>query len=130
MPHGNICVKRLVDSITVPGVTGEYGITPGHTPIVSQMKPGVVQIFETTSSDPEKYFVSGGFAITYPSSVTDIAAVEAVKLDQIDQEAAKKGLAEFKAKMDSSPEGSFEHAKAQVAFEVHEAMCIALGVSV
>ncbi len=68
--------------------------------------------------------------MTYPNSVTDIAAVEAVKLDQIDIEAAKKGLFDNKQKMDASPEGSVEKAKAQIVYEVHEAMCVALGVTV
>ena len=48
----------------VPGVEGEYGITAGHTPVVSQMKPGIVSIVHGAGEEPEKFFVSGGFAFT------------------------------------------------------------------
>ena len=44
----------------VPGVAGEYGVTAGHSAIVSQMKAGVLQIIHTDSPEPEKYFVPGG----------------------------------------------------------------------
>ena len=40
----------------VPGVTGEYGITAGHTPIISELKPGLVQIYHNADdAEPEKY---------------------------------------------------------------------------
>ena len=44
--------------VQLPGVTGEFGVTAGHTPNVSQLVPGVVQI-HTEGAEPEKYFVSG-----------------------------------------------------------------------
>lgn len=43
----------------------------GHVPYVAQLKPGVLQILhEDASSDPEKYFVAGGYALTHPDSTT------------------------------------------------------------
>ena len=33
-----------MDRVVIPGMEGVYGITAGHTPIVSEMKPGVVDI--------------------------------------------------------------------------------------
>ena len=50
---------------------GEYGVGAGHVPYVAQLKPGVLQILhEDASSDPEKYFVAGGYALTHPDSTT------------------------------------------------------------
>lgn len=43
-PHQSILVKKTIDKIVVPGEAGEFGITFGHTPIISQLKPGVVTI--------------------------------------------------------------------------------------
>ena len=34
--------------------------------------------------EPEKFFVSAGFALTHPSSVTDITAIEAVRVEELD----------------------------------------------
>ena len=33
-----------VDMVTLPGVEGEMGIFPGHAPILSTLKPGVVTV--------------------------------------------------------------------------------------
>ena len=47
-----------VKLVQLPGVCGEFGVTAGHTPNISQLVPGVVQI-HTDAPEPEKYFVSG-----------------------------------------------------------------------
>ncbi len=41
----------------------------GHSPVISQLKPGVVTVVHT-AGEVEKYFVPGGFAFTHPDSVT------------------------------------------------------------
>ena len=43
----------------------------GHVSYVAQLKPGVLQILhEEGTTDPEKYFVAGGYALTHPDSTT------------------------------------------------------------
>jgi F-type H+-transporting ATPase subunit delta len=69
LPHETIYRNAEVAQVILPGVDGEYGVTVNHIPIVSQLKPGVVQVL-FNSGDPEKYFVAGGFALTHPNSVT------------------------------------------------------------
>ena len=130
VPYQPIYDASEVDLVIVPGVTGEYGITAGHTPIISELKPGLVQIYHNADdAEPEKYFVSGGFAFTHANSVTDITAVEAVKLDELDQDAVRAGLSSFKAAMDAATPESQDHAVAQIGLEVHEAMAEALGIT-
>lgn len=69
VPYESIYKGAAVDSVIIPGTEGEYGITVNHVPYVAQMKPGVLQVlFE--GSEPEKYFVAGGFAVTHENSVT------------------------------------------------------------
>ena len=43
-PSNPIHVKKVVDKVIVPGAAGEYGVTAGHSPIISELKPGVVQV--------------------------------------------------------------------------------------
>ena len=38
------CFNQGVNSIKVPGIEGEFGVTAGHVPIIAQLKPGVVSI--------------------------------------------------------------------------------------
>eukprot|EP00614_Pseudopedinella_elastica_P014336 CAMPEP_0172584214 /NCGR_PEP_ID=MMETSP1068-20121228/3790_1 /TAXON_ID=35684 /ORGANISM="Pseudopedinella elastica, Strain CCMP716" /LENGTH=136 /DNA_ID=CAMNT_0013378309 /DNA_START=166 /DNA_END=576 /DNA_ORIENTATION=- len=122
--------EKTVASVKVPGMEGEYGLTAGHTPIISQMKPGVLSIVHESGSEPEKFFVSGGFALTHSTSQTDISAMEAVKLDMIDADAVKETYAKAKSSFDSSEAGSTPKAAAQIQMETAKAMAAAIGSSV
>ena len=108
---------------------GEYGITAGHTPIVSQLKPGMVSIVHTTGEEAEKYFVSGGFALTHADSSTDISALEAVKLDDLDLDAIKSTYSTASASFGSAEAGSMAKAEAQIQMETAKAMAAALDVA-
>ena len=48
-----------VDMVTVPGLGGELGILPGHTPLISQLQTGVLTYVQDGKSFP--MHVSGGF---------------------------------------------------------------------
>ena len=63
---------------------GDLGILAGHVPVVLELKPSVLTLLNGAES--LKYFVSGGFAIVNPDSSLNINAVEAVTLDELDQD--------------------------------------------
>lgn len=46
-PHAPIISNKAVSSVTIPGEAGEYGVTVGHSPIISQLQPGIVTITHT-----------------------------------------------------------------------------------
>ena len=77
----------------------------------------------------EKWFISGGFAVTKENNETDVLATECVKLDQLDPERVRAGLNEHRVAMESATPDSLERAKAQISFEVHEAMMFALNLA-
>lgn len=43
-PHETIYHDKVIDKVILPGEQGEYGVTVGHSPIISQLKPGVVSV--------------------------------------------------------------------------------------
>lgn len=49
-PDLPIYTKKVVDKVLLPGESGEYGITVGHSPIISQLKPGVVTVIHVSVS--------------------------------------------------------------------------------
>lgn len=71
---------------------------PGHVPTISQLRPGVIAVHTELDKDVQKYFVSGGFAFAHADSSVEIAAVEAVPLEDLDPAAVKAGLAEYTAR--------------------------------
>jgi len=125
VPHNVEFSGVEVEQVQVPAFTGDMGVLPGHVPTVVQMRPGVVSV---THSDKEvqKFFVSSGFAFVHADSTTDICAVEAVPVEQLDPEAVKKGLADYTAKLVNAKD-DYEKASAQIGIEVCGAMNAALG---
>ena len=65
----------------------------------------------------------------HPNSVLDVAAVEAVKLDDLDPKIVEQQLNDAKSRAASAAPESLEAAEAQVDVEVNTAMAIALGVA-
>ena len=129
VPHDTVCNGEAVDLVLVPAVTGDFGAMAGHVPTVAQLRPGVVTIHKELDKDIEKYFVSGGFAFVHADSTTDVCAVEAVPLSDLDADAVRAGLAEYTAKLASvqAKGDDYEIAAAQVGVEVYSAMSSALG---
>lgn len=69
--------ERLVASgeasiVTVPGSDGDMGVMGNHAPVMTTLRPGVVQATMTDGSDAS-FFVRGGFADITPQSVTVLA---------------------------------------------------------
>ncbi len=63
---------------------GSLGILARHAPSLYQLSPGKVDLISTDGA--KSYFVSGGFVTVNPDSTMQIAAMEAVSLDQLDRE--------------------------------------------
>jgi F-type H+-transporting ATPase subunit delta len=117
-------VDAQVDMVLVPATTGDFGVLPGHVPTVSQLRPGVVSV-HVSDKDVQRYFVSGGFCFVHADSTTDICAVEAVPVEQLDPEAVKKGLAEHQAKFVNAKD-DVEKAHAQIGIDCCNAMVSAI----
>jgi len=70
--------------VTVPGAEGEFGVLPGHAPVVSALRPGLVDICETSDSRVDRrIFVPGGFAEVNGDRLT-ILAEAAIDPDEVD----------------------------------------------
>ena len=63
-----------VASVTIPGTEGEMGIYPGHSPVLSTLKPGVVTVYKDGSTT-ERIFVKGGMVEVNPQGLTLLAEV-------------------------------------------------------
>jgi F-type H+-transporting ATPase subunit epsilon len=75
-----------VDMVTVPGLGGELGILPGHTPLISQLQTGVLTYVQEGKNFP--LHVSGGFVEVRDDHVSVLAEV-AERPDEIDVARAK-----------------------------------------
>jgi F-type H+-transporting ATPase subunit epsilon len=80
-----------VEFISVTGSVGDLGIYPGHTALLTPLKPGQIQVILTGGRE-EFFYISGGMLEVQPHTVTVLAdtAVRAADLDEAAAEAAKE----------------------------------------
>lgn len=97
----------LVAMISLRGTVGELGILPGHAPLLTGIRPGVVQL-RLPNGEEEVFYASGGFLEIQPGVVT-ILADTAARAEDIDEAAAaearqtaERALAEQAADFDFS----------------------------
>ncbi len=60
-----------VDQVDLPGIEGDLGILPGHAPMVTLLRPGIVTIMREGQREP--VVVIGGFAEMGPGGLTVLA---------------------------------------------------------
>ncbi|KAK4410921.1 ATP synthase subunit delta', mitochondrial, partial [Sesamum angolense] len=94
---------------------GQMGILPGHVASISELKAGLLSIHE--GNEMTKYFISSGFVFIHSNSVTDIIAIEAVPIEQVDPDSVQKYLKEFTQKL-SAGSTDLEKAEAQIGLDV------------
>jgi len=73
--------------VVLPGIEGELGIYPRHTPLFTQIKPGAVRIKVPNQAQEELVFVQGGFLEVQPNVVT-VLADTAIRAKDLDEKAA------------------------------------------
>jgi len=81
-----------VEFVILPGISGELGIYPRHTPLLTEIKPGAVRMKLPNQDREELVFVQGGFLEVQPHLVTVLAdtAIRAKDLDESKALEAKK----------------------------------------
>lgn len=80
-------MRETVDEVTLPGLGGELGILPEHTPLISQLQTGVLSYRK--GGEKKLVHVSGGFAEVLPDRVSVLADV-AETAEEIDAARAER----------------------------------------
>ncbi|PLX41003.1 MAG: F0F1 ATP synthase subunit epsilon [Hyphomicrobiales bacterium] len=58
--------------VVVPGVEGDFAVMPGHAPVISTVRPGMLDI-SLPGGEKQRVFVRGGFADVAPDALTVLA---------------------------------------------------------
>jgi F-type H+-transporting ATPase subunit epsilon len=78
-----LLVSADVAQVVIPGTEGEMTVLPGHAPVLSTLKPGVVSVTPEGSATTDRIFVRGGFAEINPAGLTVLAEL-AIPLAELD----------------------------------------------
>jgi len=82
-----LALREQADEVVVPGVGGELGILPDHTPLISQLKTGVLSYRQ--GAENKRMHVSGGFVEVTSDRVSVLSDV-AERPEEIDVERAQR----------------------------------------
>jgi F-type H+-transporting ATPase subunit epsilon len=86
--------------VVLPGEAGVLGIYPRHTPLITRIKPGTVEITPAGGGDKQLIFVAGGILEVQPKVITVLAdtAIRGADLDEAKAAEALKKAEEARAK--------------------------------
>jgi F-type H+-transporting ATPase subunit epsilon len=108
--------------VALPGESGELGILPRHTPLITRIKPGAVRIVRADNGEEEFVFVAGGILEVQPHCVTVLAdtAIRGHDLDEARaveaRKAAEEAMKNAKTDIDfAKAQGEFATMAAQIA---------------
>lgn len=87
-PRG-VIAHTEADSVQAPGELGEFELLPGHIPLLTALKPGVLTIGAKSRT---KYAVGSGYLRVDPSGAVEILVEQAQAAASIDTAVAQKDL--------------------------------------
>jgi F-type H+-transporting ATPase subunit epsilon len=100
--------KAKVAMVVVPGAEGDFGVLPGHAPMMSTIRPGAIAIHEADGGPATmRFFIEGGFAEVTETGLT-ILAEKATPVAEIDVAAVANQLAAARTAGDEAAVARFE----------------------
>ena len=82
-------ISQEVDEVSMPGVEGDFGVLPGHTPFFTVLRPGTMWYRQGT--EKHVLLVAMGFVEVLPDSVSVLAQV-AERAEDLDEARAEAGM--------------------------------------
>lgn len=90
-----ILLSEAVEMVVIPGTEGDFGVLPGHSPLISSIRPGTIRVYSGTTVT-ESIFVPSGFAEVTPERCT-VLADSAISVAALDRDVVTTELAEATA---------------------------------
>ena len=118
-----LVMSAEVGMVVIPGAEGDFGVLPGHAPMISNVRSGVISIYNDRAI-VSRVFVAGGFAEVSDNRLT-LLTEDAVALDEINRAGADVRLAEAREAIgDASDNRARADAEKQLA--IAEALVVAV----
>jgi F-type H+-transporting ATPase subunit epsilon len=77
-----LLLSEMVEMVVVPGTEGNFGVLPGHAPLISSIRPGTIDVYEGQTVT-RRIFVVSGIAEVTPERCT-VLADQALSPDELD----------------------------------------------
>jgi F-type H+-transporting ATPase subunit epsilon len=114
-----LVLSQPVEMVVVPGAEGDFGAMPKHAPVISAVRPGVIDVY-IGGKVAERIFVAGGFAEVTGERCT-VLAEEAWPVAEIDSVKVAVRMAEAE-KAAAAADTDYAREQARLALMVAQAM--------
>jgi F-type H+-transporting ATPase subunit epsilon len=118
-----LLLSEPVEMVVVPGAEGDFGVLPGHAPLVSTVRPGVIAVFEG-GKVVQRIFVARGFAEVTGERCT-VLAEQAMPVADIDRAAVEVEIREARDDLSEAKDDA-ERARLEFRIAAAEAKLAAL----
>ena len=117
--HDRMLLDLECDEVTLPGREGDFGVLPGHAPLIATLRPGVLAYAGRAVSGVGRAVsgraaVSSGFCQVYSDRVT-VLADRAWLPDEGDATEANEQVRELAAGLDDAPSEELEALRDRIA---------------
>ena len=85
-----ILLSKEVEMVTIPGGEGDYGVMQGHQPMITTLRPGLIEI-DIENSESIKFYVDGGFA-EVSNFECSVLADDAVSISEVQKSDIKNRI--------------------------------------
>lgn len=107
-----LLMSEDVEMVVVPGMDGDIGVLPGHSLLITTVRPGVIDVHEG-GKVKDSIFVGGGFCEVSPERCT-VLAEEAMPVDSIDKGEADARLSAAQEALSSADDDGKEAAETEL----------------
>ena len=85
-----LLLSQMVEMVVVPGTEGDFGVLPGHAPLISTIRPGMIEIYQGQTVTRRVFVLSGIAEVTRERCT--VLADEAISPDTLDRSAIEADL--------------------------------------
>ncbi len=118
-----LVISAPVEMVVVPGAEGDFGVLPGHAPMISTVRTGVISVYENNAVN-QRIFVSGGFAEVTGERCT-VLADEAIGLEDADRAQAEARVSSAREAL-ADADTDDERAPVEAELAIAEALLAAI----
>ncbi|MDC0624315.1 ATP synthase F1 subunit epsilon [Alphaproteobacteria bacterium] len=109
----NLIFNDEVGMIIVPGKDGDFGVLPGHSKVMSSLRPGRVMVYGEGKNLLKAFFVSGGFAEVNPEKC--IVLAESVdEINELEKATIEKEIQELEGQESDTTKEQLNISKAKI----------------
>ena len=92
------------DAVAMPGMEGDFGVLPGHAPLISALRAGGIEVEGAGGDSPDRVYIAGGFAEVAADRLV-VLAEEAVVVADMDRADLEARIQEANGELEAADEG-------------------------